>query len=146
MHLHPTVGAMMLRIGKTFGLNRIRIPAEPPGVMARCGTPPAFGDRLLYQWTWLLRHQARAAGMAVNDHCFGLAWSGHMTADRIRRLVTNLPDGDSEIYFHPASRRDAVIARLMPDYEHESELAALLERYDLPAQSEGQEAGVHANR
>ena len=127
MHLHPTVGAMMLRAGVEHGLRRIRVPAEPPVVMARCGTFASAGDRLLYRWTGLLRRQARAAGVATNDHCFGLAWSGHMTADRISRLLPNLPDGDSEIYFHPAARRDAVLDRLMPTYEHEAELAALLD-------------------
>ncbi|MDR3533072.1 MAG: hopanoid biosynthesis-associated protein HpnK [Rhodopila sp.] len=127
MHLHPTVGAMMLRIGREYGLRRIRVPAEPPSIMARCGTPVGFGDKVLYRWTGLLRRQARASGVATNDHCFGLAWSGHMTADRIRRLLPNLPDGDNEIYFHPAAWRDAVLERLMPGYEHEAELAALLE-------------------
>ena len=127
MHLHPTVGAMMLRAGASHGLRRIRIPAEPPTVMANCGTPTTFGDKLLYRWTTLLRRQAKAAGVATNDHCFGLAWSGHMTADRIRRLLPNLPDGDSEIYFHPAASRDATLDHLMPDYEHQAELATLLD-------------------
>jgi chitin disaccharide deacetylase len=127
MHLHPTVGAMMLRIGREFGLRRVRIPAEPPSVMARCGTKASIGDRALYHWTRLLRHQARRAGVATNDACFGLAWSGHMTADRLRRLIPALPEGESEIYFHPATRRDAVLDRLMPSYAHEAELAALLD-------------------
>ncbi|HBK06707.1 MAG TPA: PTS cellobiose transporter [Acetobacteraceae bacterium] len=127
MHLHPTVGAMMLDVGRDFGLRRIRVPAEPPAVMERCGTRTGLGDRLLYGWSQLLRRQAKAAGVSTNDHCFGLAWSGHMTTDRVRLLLSNLPDGDSEIYFHPAARRDAVLARLMPDYQHEAELTALLE-------------------
>jgi hopanoid biosynthesis associated protein HpnK len=127
MHLHPTVGAMMLDVGRDFGLRRIRVPAEPPAILARCGTAVGWGDKMLYRWTGLLRRQAAAAGVAVNDHCFGLAWSGHMTAERVRRLLANLPDGDSEIYFHPAAGRDALLDRLMPDYEHEAELAALLQ-------------------
>ena len=127
MHLHPTVGAMMIRIGRDFGLQRIRIPAEPPTVIARCGASTGLGSKLLYHWTNLLRRQARIAGIATNDHCFGLAWSGHMTAERIRRLLPNLPDGHSEIYFHPAARRDPVLDRLMPTYEHQAELAALLD-------------------
>ena len=127
MHLHPTVGAMMLAVGHDFGLRRIRVPAEPPAIMARCGTPVDWGDKALYRWTSVLRRQARAAGIATNDYCFGLAWSGHMTAERIRCLLSNLPYGDSEIYFHPAAARDPVLDRLMPDYEHEAELAALLD-------------------
>ena len=127
MHLHPTVGALMLKIGSEFGLRSIRVPAEPPLVMARLGVPTGLADRALYAWTGLLRRQARAAGVATNDHCFGLAWSGHMTADRVRALMKVLPDGTNEVYFHPATRRDATLRRLMPNYEHEAELAALLE-------------------
>jgi hopanoid biosynthesis associated protein HpnK len=127
MHLHPMVGAMMLRIGREFGLTRLRVPAEPPAVMRACGEPVSVGATAMFVWTRLLRHQAARAGVAVNDHCFGVAWSGHMTAVRVRRLLARLPDGDSELYFHPATGRDPVIARLMPDYEHASELAALVE-------------------
>jgi hopanoid biosynthesis associated protein HpnK len=127
MHLHPTVGAMLLRAGARHGLRRIRIPAEPPAVLARCGSSATFGDKVLYRWTGVLRRQAAAAGVAANDHCFGLAWSGHMTTERILRLLSVLPDGESEIYFHPAARRDEVLDRLMPGYEHEAELATLLD-------------------
>lgn len=128
MHLHPTVGAAMLSIGAEFGLRRVRVPNEPPAIMARLGTRIGFGARTLHEWTRLFRRQARAGGMATDDHCFGLAWSGHMTVDRVARLVAHLPDGASEIYFHPATERDAVLQRLMPDYEHEAELATLLNR------------------
>lgn len=125
MHLHPTVGGLMIRIGRDFGLPAMRIPAEPPAVMAACGAVVGFGDRALYHWTRLLSWRARRAGLRVNDHCFGLTWSGHMTADRVLRLAAHLPVGESEIYFHPAAQRDAALDALMPDYEHEAELAAL---------------------
>jgi chitin disaccharide deacetylase len=128
MHLHPTVGRLMIGIGREVGLRSVRIPAEPPPTIRLLGTRTGIGDRALYAWTRLLRHQARSAGMIVNDHCFGLAWSGHMTHDRVGRLLKHLPDGHSEIYFHPATERDAVLTRLMPDYEHEAEFAALLDR------------------
>ena len=129
MHLHPTVGRMMLEIGRGFGLRSVRIPAEPPSVLARCGTHVGWGAHALYRWTRVLRRQARQAGMETNDHCFGIAWSGHMTSDRVRCLLCELPDGTSEIYFHPATVRDPLLCRLMPGYEHEAEFAALLERY-----------------
>ncbi len=127
MHLHPTVGMLMLRVGQRFGLRAVRVPAEPPSVLARCGTHVGWGDRALYAWTHLLRRQIRSAGIATNDQCFGLAWSGHMTAARMRRLLQELPDGVSEIYFHPATRQDARLHRLMPEYQHAAELAALLD-------------------
>jgi hopanoid biosynthesis associated protein HpnK len=128
MHLHPTVGRMMIEIGREFGLHSIRVPAEPPAILMRAGTCVSLADHMLYRWTRLLRHQARVAGLATNDHCFGIAWSGHMTRDRVSRLLGCLPDGLSEIYFHPAARPDARLQRLMPGYEHEAEFTALLDR------------------
>ena len=127
MHLHPTVGALLLRIGRDFGLRSVRVPAEPPAVLVRCGIPVGWGARALYWWTRLLRRQVRAAEIITSDHCFGIAGSGHMTADRVRCLLRELPDGASEIYLHPATGRDAELCRLMPDYEHEAELATLLD-------------------
>jgi hypothetical protein len=94
--------------------------------MVRLGVAQGAGARALYAWTRLLRAQARKAGVATNDHCFGLAWSGHMTRERVRSLLAVLPDGFNEVYFHPATDRDATLRRLMPDYEHEAELDALL--------------------
>jgi hopanoid biosynthesis associated protein HpnK len=126
MHLHPTVGALMLRIGPEYGLPRIRVPSEPPSVMAKLGVAQGIGARAMYAWTRLLRSQARAAGVPVNDYCFGLAWSGHMTPARVQRLMEVMPDGNNEVYFHPATYRDAMLQRLMPDYEHVAELAALM--------------------
>jgi hypothetical protein len=77
-------------------------------------------------WSGVLRRQARQAGMLVNDAVFGLAWTGGMTEERLLRLSPCLPDGLSEIYFHPASRRDPLLDRLMPGYRHEAELEALV--------------------
>ncbi|MCB8876731.1 hopanoid biosynthesis-associated protein HpnK [Acidisoma silvae] len=125
MHLHPVVGRMMIAAGQQYGLRAMRIPAEPAGVMAGLGIPQGIGARALLAWTQLLRAQARRARLAVNDHAFGIAWSGHMTEHRLLTLAPCLPPGLSEIYFHPAAGRDAVLDRFMPDYEHEAELAAL---------------------
>lgn len=125
MHLHPTVGALLVRIGRAHGLQAVRVPAEPAPVLAACGTRTGTGDHLLYRWTDLLRWQVRRAGMVANDHCFGLAWSGAMTADRLVRLAAALPEGVSEVYFHPAASRDPLLDRLMPTYQHEAEMQAL---------------------
>lgn len=126
MHLHPYVGARMVAEGRGHGLQAMRIPAEPARMMTGLGVPQGIGARALLGWTRLLRAQARRAGLLTNDHVFGLAWSGHMTEDRLLRLLPLLPPGLSEIYFHPAAGRDALLDRLMPAYEHEAELAALI--------------------
>ncbi|MBO0711481.1 MAG: hopanoid biosynthesis-associated protein HpnK [Acetobacteraceae bacterium] len=128
MHLHPTVGRLLIEIGREYGLTAMRIPAEPADVLRRAGETVGLGARALNAWTGQLRRRARRAGITVTDHCFGIAWSGHMTAARLARLALCLPDGVSEIYTHPASRRDSRLCALMPDYEHEAELAALTDQ------------------
>jgi chitin disaccharide deacetylase len=121
MHLHPLVGRLMIGIGREFGLRALRIPAEPPSVLAASGARAGFADRALFHWSGLLRLQARHGGLFTNDHCFGLAWSGGMTSERLLRLIPHLPQGVSEIYFHPSLQAET------PGYRHEEELAALLD-------------------
>jgi hopanoid biosynthesis associated protein HpnK len=125
MHLHPTVGHLMIQSGKRHGLTRIRVPAEPPATLRACGTNPTLADRALYRWTSILRRQAHQAGLATDDHVFGLAWTGHMTIDRLLTLLPRLPPGSTEIYLHPATHQDATLAALMPSYDPAGEFAAL---------------------
>ena len=126
MHLHPTVGRLLIQAGRPHGLRAVRIPREPARPLrAADGTRDTLAAAALRLWTRVLRMQARRCGLRTNDACFGLAWSGHMTADRVTRLAPHLPDGLNEIYFHPATARDDELTRLMPDYEHRGELDAL---------------------
>ncbi|MBV9735658.1 MAG: hopanoid biosynthesis-associated protein HpnK [Acidisphaera sp.] len=127
MHAHPLIGRLLIDIGRAHGLRALRVPAEPASVVRACGERVGVGARALHAWTRLLRAQARRAGLVTNDHAFGIAWSGRVTAARLRRLAAHLPDGLSEIYLHPATRRDALLERRMPGYQHEAEFAALVD-------------------
>lgn len=125
MHMHPTVGRLLIEEGLRYGLPALRIPAEPPRVMAACGGPATLGAWAMWAGSSVLRRQATRAGLRVNDHVFGLAWSGHVDATRVARLAMHLPPGLSELYFHPATVADPVLQALMPDYEHQAEFEAL---------------------
>jgi hypothetical protein len=92
----------------------------------RAAFPQERARTPLYRpWVERLRRRLRQAGLAVNDHVFGLAWSGKMIEERVLRLLPHLPDGVSEIYFHPATERSPALAAAMPGYHHTDELAAL---------------------
>jgi hopanoid biosynthesis associated protein HpnK len=131
MHLHPTVARLILEIGRDYGLSAMRVPAEPRRPVrsaAALKTHPAkdLGPALLDIWTGGLRRRLRRAGVATNDHLFGLAWTGGMTETRLLSLLPYVPEGVSEIYFHPATERTQALARAMPDYRHPDEFAALI--------------------
>ncbi|MEA2757335.1 MAG: hypothetical protein QOJ54_3624 [Aliidongia sp.] len=129
IHLHPTVASLIIRIGREFGLKAMRLPVEPtaPVAAAEPGRRPGgFGDAALRLWTRQLRWKLRHAGLVTNDQVFGLAWSGAMTEERVLRLIPHLPDGVSELYFHPARELTPRLARTMPSYRHREEFEALL--------------------
>ena len=126
MHLHPTLARLMVEIGRDYGMRAVRLPAEPRAALRRAfpherlpASPPGVAVAAL-------RRRLRRAGLACNDHVFGIAWSGGMTEARLLGLLPFLPEGVSEMYFHPAVGRNAALAAAMPGYCHTEELAALL--------------------
>lgn len=124
-HLHPTIASQILAIGPDYGMKAMRVPAEPVAALRRAFPQERVSRPLYGPWVERLRRRLRRAGLAVNDHVFGLAWSGNMVEDRVLRLLPHLPDGVSEIYFHPATERSPALAAAMPGYLHTEELAAL---------------------
>jgi hopanoid biosynthesis associated protein HpnK len=126
MHLHPTVARLLVEIGRDYRVRAIRVPAEPRPVLRQAFPgeryplpPPGFAVAAL-------QRRLRRAGIASNDHIFGIAWSGGMTEARVLGLLPHLPDGISEIYFHPASEHNAALDAAMPGCRPTEELAALV--------------------
>lgn len=122
-HLHPLVGAMMISIGRRFGLRAARVPQEPLSVLRRVepGTPRTPG-LVTAPFAGLFRRRVRAAGVATSDRVFGLQWSGGMIGSRLAGLIEHLPDGLTEIYLHPATGPYPGSA---PGYRYRDELEAL---------------------
>ncbi|CAL1241607.1 hopanoid biosynthesis-associated protein HpnK [Candidatus Methylocalor cossyra] len=111
-HLHPTVLALLLAIGREFGLRAVRWPAAPK--------PPLP----LQPWLWLMARRLDRARMLHNDRVYGIESSGAMDETALLAVLERLPGGLSEIYLHPASR--CGITASMANYRHTDELAALL--------------------
>ena len=126
MHLHPTVARLIVEIGRDYGLRAVRLPAEPQAPLRRAApgerlpmAPPGFAVATL-------RRRLRRAGLAANDHVFGIAWSGAMTEGRILGLLPHLPAGVSELYCHPAANTTGALRKALPGYRPTEELAALI--------------------
>jgi hopanoid biosynthesis associated protein HpnK len=126
MHLHPTIARLLVEIGSDYEMRAVRLPAEPNAALRAAFPGERYRMPLYRPAVARLRRRLRRAGLAINDHVFGIAWSGAMIEHRILRLLPYLPPGDSEIYFHPASRTSPELEDAMPGYRHEDELAALL--------------------
>ncbi|GBQ89640.1 hopanoid biosynthesis-associated protein HpnK [Asaia krungthepensis] len=127
MHLHPTIGRLLIESGAHYGLRHVRTPMEPVEPLSAAETHfDSLGAAAMRRWCNVLRHQIARARMTTNDSCFGLAWSGQMRPGRVAGLVPHLPEGLSEMYFHPALEQNAMLRHLMPDYDQRGEFDALV--------------------
>lgn len=124
-HLHPTVARLVLAIGPRWGMRALRVPVEPAGPLRAVEPVRASLEAGLAGWyARRLRRGVRAAGLAVPDQVFGLAWSGALTPPRLAGLLARLPPGRTEIYTHPALAGGFDGAA--PGYRYADELAALV--------------------
>lgn len=126
VHIHPTVLDVILEIGRDFGVRAVRVPYEP-FLPAWQATHTDLGGRfgngvLLGPLIGLMHGRLRRAGMSFNDFLFGLSDTGHMTSERALQFLSHLPDGVSEMHFHPATGR---WPGMPADAQPQEELAAL---------------------
>jgi chitin disaccharide deacetylase len=122
--LHPAIAALIMRIGRRFGMRALRVPLEPWKVVADIDprTRRSIG-RIVAPFAVLLRAGIRRAGLTAADAVFGLAWSGAMTKVRLAGLLGRLPPGLVEIYLHPATTN--AFDGAAPGYDYAAEFAAL---------------------
>jgi hopanoid biosynthesis associated protein HpnK len=123
-HLHPTIAGHILRIGRAYGLNAMRVPLEPRDILMKADEREKIAPALVTgPWSTLVRWRLGRAGVQTADRVFGLQWSGAMTAERVRGLIVHLPDGITELYTHPATAGG--FDGEAPGYLYAEELAAL---------------------
>ena len=119
MHVHPTVLATILRVGRDFGMRAVRIPREPFMPSWRSAYSDfglRFGNSvLLAPWLALMQLQIERAGMLHNDAVLGLSDTGNMTSERVQRLLEQLPSGVTEMYFHPDAGSEELNALCDPN-------------------------------
>ncbi|HKE36801.1 MAG TPA: ChbG/HpnK family deacetylase, partial [Candidatus Baltobacteraceae bacterium] len=105
---------LMLKVGREFGMRAIRIPREPYG-----------GTRTIEPWVALMRSRARRQGVASNDFVYGVNDVGAMNESRVLRMLAGLPDGVTELFFHPATGPFAGADAGTGRFQWAEELAAL---------------------
>jgi len=114
MHVHPTIFALILRIGREFGLQAVRLPREPSG-----------GTRSIEFWLALMRARAKRNGVVTNDWAFGVNEAGGLDETRLVAILEGLPEGVTEVFFHPATGPFVGADRGTERYQWAGELAAL---------------------
>ncbi len=103
-HVHPMVFPVLARLAKHYDIPRVRWPAgelgpclayERKSLLPRIALAGVYGALGLAQ-----RRSMR--GLNVT-RAFGMLRSGLMTEDYVQWLIRHLPEGTTEIYFHPSA-------------------------------------------
>jgi hopanoid biosynthesis associated protein HpnK len=106
IHLHPTVLGLILKVGRAYGMKAMRLPLEPPLPSWRASRKALVRKLMawlcLFPWLTLLKNRLKEADLRWNNFIFGMNDSGHMHLDLVLRFLRYLPEGVTEIYFHPA--------------------------------------------
>jgi len=134
-HAHPRVMEALGRVAQECGITRVRKPIED--LQASWETSRAGGGGISKQLLAAAAVRAVAPrfaaiaqkyGLRWPGHFLGLAMTGHLGAETLRRIIEMLDEGDTEIMLHPGIC-DAELAttgtRLLR--ERETELAGLLD-------------------
>jgi hypothetical protein len=143
-HVHPAALPALLRLARRYGVRRIRWPAgELPPSLAYAwthwrslmsGSPvPDLSPAPLWR-QFLLAGTYGALGLASRwqagdislTRAFGLLHSGMMTEDYVVWLLRRLPQGVTEVYFHPSCEPGAGDGRRTPTHRSSIELLTLL--------------------
>ncbi len=131
-HLHPIVAAIVIDVGRAYGMSALRVPHEPRDLATRIDASSGSSHRAVERFcAALVRRRTKRAGLRAPDGVIGLRWSGQATAQRVRAALENLPPGFWEIYLHPAT--EDVFPGSAPGYRYKQELAALIDPLTIEA-------------
>ena len=126
LHIFPGIAGLICRLAKDYGIDAVRLPRESMRFVdseisfarhiARNGltvitkiTTPSLGGRNL-------RH---------TDNFFGMLYGGALNSQRLKRIISCLPNGTSEIMIHPALENEAMQGIYQWNYDWQQEYHAL---------------------
>ena len=135
-HIQPRVLEIVARLAREYKVPFVRAPVEPLGMALRCGRRNL--PRKLARWTIFstlggrARRRLRQRGVRTVDRAIGVLDPGHLTEEFLLAYLKAMPEGLTEIFFHPATETSEALRRYQPrsergqhHYQHTEELQAL---------------------
>jgi hopanoid biosynthesis associated protein HpnK len=129
IHMHPVVFDILLELMPKYGIASFRLTSErllPNLSIDRQRLIGKMFDAFIFSsLARRCRPKLDKLGIFHAGEVKGLLNSGRMTEEYLLATLDSLGEETSEIYFHPGCYPCGELRRLMPDYLHEQELAAL---------------------
>ena len=122
-HLHPTVLNILLTLAQRYRIRAIRLPKP----IWKASQGSNFGIAcIMAPWIRRMEKKLKQHEIFFNQFIFGLFETGSMVEDAWLRCISKIPEGVTEVYCHPATQTCGILQKIMPNYRHADELAALL--------------------
>jgi hopanoid biosynthesis associated protein HpnK len=129
-HMHPRILPLVIRLAREHGIDWVRAPREELWRSIRSGGA-ARTLQLAARWPIFTvlggraLRRLRAEGIHTTDRAVGVLNPGRLTEPYVRNYLERLPDGLTEMFFHPATGTTPALAACQSGYQHSGELAAL---------------------
>lgn len=105
MHVHPVVLEAIIEIAENYQIKNIRVPADSFFSALPFLRSPllAAGYALVFKLlTGRMKRRLRRRGFIFPQMVYGNLLTGNVSIEYVQSLLDSLPQGISEIYFHPA--------------------------------------------
>lgn len=106
-HVHPVLADILVALAAEYRVPCLRIPREPVVTtleLARDHAARKLVESVVFRaLSRRTRRMMAERGLKSTDWLFGLHQTGHVTESYVLGLVGRLPEGTTEIYFHPAA-------------------------------------------
>ena len=123
-HLHPTIGGLVIEIGRRFGMKALRVPSEPVAVLRLVEKQASSMQSLVTALCAArLRALVREYRLKSPDRVFGLAWSGAMTDRELPACWRTCRTGS--LRFTRTQATSNTFAGAVPGYRYVDEFNAL---------------------
>lgn len=131
-HLHPKVMRAVAQVAREFGIQAVRKPYENFRTLFG-GSPGRRGEGQLGRSMTVAAARIGQArfkkltgmrGLRTTDHFCGIRWTGTLAASHLLKLLTQLPEGTTELMCHPGmldSELEKAGTRLKRERERELE-------------------------
>jgi hopanoid biosynthesis associated protein HpnK len=105
LHVHPVVLDAMVSLAERYRIKRVRVPADSFfSALPFLGSPlSAAGNALVFMLlSRRMKRTLQKRGFIFPNRVYGNMLTGNMSVEYVLSLLDSLPQGVSEIYFHPA--------------------------------------------
>jgi hopanoid biosynthesis associated protein HpnK len=105
-HVHPAIAPILVELAHEYKVPCIRLPSEPVFTTLAISRERAAAKLLEAAIFRTLSRRARRMaserGITSTDRLFGLHQTHHISEEYVLGVMERMPDGLTEMYFHPA--------------------------------------------